>query len=117
MTTAALHIDQHGLPTKRVTYRQIQRAVCQYFKISEDELLGPRCFRVVARPRQIAMFLTRKHTQLSFPAIADRFGQRHHTTVMHACEVMAERVASDDPSWHLDVVSIESDMGIFNGQG
>jgi chromosomal replication initiator protein len=115
MTTAALHIDQYGLPTKRVNYRQIQKAVCQYFKISHEELLGPRCFRVIARPRQIAMFLTRKHTQLSFPAIGERFGERHHTTVMHACEVMAERVASDDPSWHLDVVSIESDMGIYNG--
>jgi chromosomal replication initiator protein len=113
MTTAALHIDQYGLPTKRVTYRQIQKAVCQYFKISHEELLGPRCFRVIARPRQIAMFLTRKHTQLSFPAIGDRFGERHHTTVMHACEVIAERIASDQET-HLDVVSIENDMGIYN---
>lgn len=117
MTTAALHIDQYGLPTKRVTCTQIQKAVCQYFKITHEELLGPRCFRVVARPRMIAMFLTRKHTQLSFPAIGERFGERHHTTVMHAWNTVADKVASDDKSWHLDIVSIESDMGIFNGQG
>jgi chromosomal replication initiator protein len=117
MTTAALHIDQYGLTTKRVTCRQIQKAVCQYFKISEDGLIGPSRVRMFARPRQIAMFLIRRHTQLSFPAIAERFGQRDHTTVMHACEVMADRVAGDDPSWHLDVVNIESDLGIYNGQG
>jgi chromosomal replication initiator protein len=115
MTTAALHIDQHGLPTKRVNYRQIQKAVCDHFKIRKEDLVGHVRLRMFVRPRQIAMFLIRRHTQLSFPAIAERFGQRDHTTVMHACKVMADRVASE-PSAHQDVVSIESDMGIFNGQ-
>lgn len=115
MTTAALHIDQYGLPTKRVTYREIQKAVCQYFKISHEQLIGPSRVRMYARPRQIAIFLIRKHTQLSYPAIAHRFGQRDHTSAMHAFNAISERLAGDDPSWHLDVVSIESDMGIFNG--
>lgn len=117
MTTAALHIDQYGLPTKRVTYTQIQKAVCQYFKISHDQLIGPSRVRMFARPRQIAIFLIRKHTQLSYQAIAGRFGQRDHTTVIHAFNAISERLAGDDLSWQLDVTSIESDMGIFNGQG
>jgi chromosomal replication initiator protein len=73
----------------------IQDAVCEAFAISRDELLSPNRSARLVWPRQVAMYLARETTNLTFPDIGRRFGGRNHTTVMHAVRRTAERLATD----------------------
>jgi chromosomal replication initiator protein len=73
----------------------IQDAVCQSFSISRDELLSASRAARLVWPRQVAMYLARENTDLTFPDIARRFGGRNHTTVMHAVKRTAARLATD----------------------
>ena len=73
----------------------IQRATCELFGISSDELLSSSRTARVAWPRQLAMYLTRELTGESLPAIGRHFGGRDHTTVMHACRRTSSRLADD----------------------
>jgi chromosomal replication initiator protein len=77
------------------TVREIQESTCEAFGISLDTLLSPSRAGTVAWPRQIAMYLSRELTDQTLPAIGRAFGNRNHTTVMHACKRTAERIASD----------------------
>jgi chromosomal replication initiator protein len=77
------------------TVREIQESTCQAFGISLDALVSPSRAGVVAWPRQIAMYLARELTDQTLPAIGRAFGNRNHTTVLHACRRTAERIASD----------------------
>ena len=69
---------------RRVTIPEIQRQVAEYFNIRLSELLSARRARAVARPRQIAMYLSKSLTTKSLPEIGRKFGGRDHTTVIHA---------------------------------
>ena len=80
----ALH-DLLVVQNKMVTMTNIQKTVMEYFKIRTADLLGKSRRRSVARPRQIAMALTKELTNHSLPEIGDAFGSRDHTTVLHAC--------------------------------
>lgn len=62
----------------------IQRAVAETFGIPTAEMKGPCRAREIARPRQIAMYLSRRLTDRSLPEIGRMFGKRDHTTVRHA---------------------------------
>lgn len=62
----------------------IQREVCDHFRIPSMEMQSPRRSREVARPRQVAMYLAKQLTVRSLPEIGRRFGNRDHTTVIHA---------------------------------
>jgi chromosomal replication initiator protein len=73
----------------------IQDAVCDAFAITRDELLSPSRAARLVWPRQVAMYLARENTDLTFPDIARRFGRRNHTTVMHAVKRTADRLTSD----------------------
>jgi len=73
-----------------VTIDNIQKTVAEYFKIRIAELLSKRRSRSIARPRQIAMALSKELTRHSLPEIGDAFGGRDHTTVLHACRRIAE---------------------------
>jgi chromosomal replication initiator protein len=77
------------------TVREIQESTCEAFGISLDALLSPSRAGGVAWPRQIAMYLARELTDQTLPAIGRAFGNRNHTTVLHACKRTAERIASD----------------------
>jgi chromosomal replication initiator protein len=77
------------------TVREIQESICEAFGISIDTLLSPSRAGTVAWPRQVAMYLARELTDQSLPAIGRAFGNRNHTTVMHACKRTAERIATD----------------------
>jgi chromosomal replication initiator protein len=68
---------------------QIQHAVAGHFGIRVEEMWSERRARSVARPRQIAMYLARELTGYSLPRIGRHFGYRDHTTVIHACRVVA----------------------------
>ena len=82
--------DLLALQDKLVTIDNIQRTVAQYYKIRVAELISKRRTRSIARPRQIAMALSKELTNHSLPEIGDAFGGRDHTTVLHACRKVAE---------------------------
>lgn len=77
--------DLLAMQEKLVTMENIQKTVAEYCKIRVADLLSKRRNRSVARPRQIAMSLSKELTNHSLPEIGDRFGGRDHTTVLHAC--------------------------------
>jgi len=80
---------------RKVTIDEIQRKVADYYAIKMSDLLSARRAREVARPRQVAMFLAKRLTPRSLPDIGRRFGNRDHTTVMHAVKRIEELRAED----------------------
>jgi chromosomal replication initiator protein len=82
---------------KPVTIEAIQAAVCETFHLRLTDLVSPRRSKDVALPRQVAMYLSRKLTSASYPAIGDRFGHRDHTTVMHAERTVIRKMTDDQP--------------------
>jgi len=81
--------DLLALQDRLVSIENIQKTVADYFKIRVAELLSKRRSRSIARPRQIAMALTKELTNHSLPEIGDAFGGRDHTTVLHGCRRIA----------------------------
>jgi chromosomal replication initiator protein len=80
---------------RRVTIDEIQRRVAEHFNIKMAEMTSSRRARMVARPRQVAMYLAKQLTQRSLPEIGRKFGGRDHTTVMHAVKKVEELTRSD----------------------
>jgi len=75
---------------------QVLQAVAEVFGLSPDELLGRSRSRDVALPRQVAMYLMREEVNASLPQIGEALGGRDHTTVMYACEKVADLIERDD---------------------
>ena len=82
--------DLLALQDKLITIENIQKTVAEYYKVKVADLLSKRRSRSVARPRQMAMALSKELTNHSLPEIGDVFGGRDHTTVLHACRKIAE---------------------------
>lgn len=82
--------DLLALQDKMVTIDNIQKTVAEYYKMRVADLLSKRRSRSIARPRQIAMALSKELTNHSLPEIGDAFGGRDHTTVIHACRKIAD---------------------------
>jgi len=82
--------------TKSITIDLIQDVVANYYNLSIQELKSQRRTRNVTYPRQIAMYLSRKMTDMSLPKIGDEFGGRDHTTVIHAYEKISDALKTDD---------------------
>src|SRR6266851_2741466 len=80
---------------RKVTVDEIQQRVAAHYNIKLAEMSSPRRARSVARPRQVAMYLAKQLTTLSLPQIGKRFGNRDHTTVMHAVRKIEELKISD----------------------
>lgn len=78
--------DLLALQERLVTIDNIQKTVVEYYKIRMADMLSKRRSRSIARPRQVAMALSRELTNHSLPEIGDAFGGRDHTTVLHACD-------------------------------
>jgi chromosomal replication initiator protein len=85
---------------KHVTIDLIQDVVSSYFNLRVEDLKSQRRTRNVAYPRQIAMYLSRKLTDMSLPKIGEEFGGRDHTTVIHAYEKISENLKTDDSLQH-----------------
>jgi chromosomal replication initiator protein len=89
--------DLLALQDKLITIENIQKTVAEYYKVKVADLLSKRRSRSVARPRQMAMALAKELTNHSLPEIGDAFGGRDHTTVLHACRVIAElKISNQD---------------------
>ena len=87
--------DMIAAQDKLVTMENIQRTVAEYYKIRTSDLLSSKRSRTIARPRQIAMTLSKELTNHSLPEIGDAFGGRDHTTVLYATRKIAELKDSD----------------------
>ena len=87
---------------RQISMENIQKTVADYYKIKVAEMYSKKRSRNFARPRQIAMALSRELTNHSFPEIGEAFGSRHHTTVMHACEEI-EQLRQNDPNVARDI--------------
>ncbi|MDX5366741.1 MAG: chromosomal replication initiator protein DnaA, partial [Alphaproteobacteria bacterium] len=69
---------------------EIQRRVAEYYNVRLADMLSARRARAVARPRQVAMYLSKQLTTRSLPEIGRKFGGRDHTTVIHAVRKIDE---------------------------
>jgi len=80
---------------RRITIEEIQRRVSEHWNIRLTDMSSARRARAVARPRQVAMYLAKQLTSRSLPEIGRKFGNRDHTTVMHAVSRVAELMERD----------------------
>jgi chromosomal replication initiator protein len=87
--------DLLAVLNRQVSIENIQKTVADYFKIKVSEMYSKKRFRSVARPRQVAMALSKELTQQSLPEIGEAFGGRDHTTVLHACRKTQELRETD----------------------
>jgi len=81
---------------KSVNVESIQNIVAAHFNLDIKEMLSSRRSRSLARPRQIAMYLAKKHTTNSLPDIGRKFSNRDHTTVIHAVKKIEELIKKDN---------------------
>ena len=93
------HLVGSGEP-RRVRIEDIQRIVARHYNVSRQELVSNRRTRVIVKPRQIAMYLSKTLTPRSFPEIGRRFGGRDHTTVLHAVRKIEELISGDTKLSH-----------------
>ncbi|EFO32724.1 chromosomal replication initiator protein DnaA [Roseibium sp. TrichSKD4] len=80
---------------RKVKIEDIQRVVSKHYNVTKADLLSARRTRTIVRPRQIAMYLAKVMTPRSLPEIGRRFGNRDHTTVLHAVRKIEELAKGD----------------------
>jgi chromosomal replication initiator protein len=95
-----------GDPDRMVTIDMVQKSVCDYFKVRLNDLRSARRQKIIAVPRQIGMYLSRRLTDSSFPNIGQQFGGRDHSTVIHACKKI-ELLKTKDPSMETTLETLE----------
>ena len=85
-----------------ITIGEIQRVVAQHYSLTVSQLISRSNSPRIVVPRQIAMYLCKELTQASLPQIGRAFGNRHHTTVLHAVRKIS-RLIGNDPLLHSTV--------------
>jgi chromosomal replication initiator protein len=98
--------DILNVASRQVSVEGIQKTVAEYFKIKISDMHSKKRSRNVARPRQVAMALAKDLTQMSLPEIGEAFGNRDHTTVLHACRTIAS-LRKLDTALNRDYVVLE----------
>ena len=88
--TASLYYGQ-----KHNKELECAKKVAEYYKIRVEDFTSKKRTKQIAYPRQIAMYLCREMTNLSLPKIGELFGGRDHSTVIHACEKIADELRTD----------------------
>lgn len=87
--------DIIGATNRQISMELVQKTVSDYYKIKVADMYSQKRTRAIARPRQVAMWLSRELTSHSLPEIGEAFGGRDHTTVLHACRTIVELRAKD----------------------
>jgi chromosomal replication initiator protein len=105
----AQNVLKNMISTIAINSDKVQKIVASFFNISIADLRSSRRKKIVALPRQIAMYLTRKHTKMSFPEIGVKFGGKDHTTIMHACKKIGAKMTGDQSLKNI-VDSIEKNL-------
>jgi chromosomal replication initiation ATPase DnaA len=110
-TPAEMPVDICILPIRDAipTVDGIKRVVCRYYGLSHTEMISDRRVHRVVRPRQIAMYLCKELTKISFVQIGARFGDKDHSTVVNAC-MRIERLAANDAKLSADIQSLRSQL-------
>jgi chromosomal replication initiator protein len=98
--------DILNIANRQVSVEGIQKTVAEYFKIKIADMHSKRRSRNIARPRQVAMALAKDLTQMSLPEIGEAFGNRDHTTVLHACRTISS-LRQKDTGLNRDYVVLE----------
>ncbi|MFT3687970.1 chromosomal replication initiator protein DnaA [Paenirhodobacter sp.] len=80
---------------RKVSIEEIQRKVAEHYNVRLSDMIGPKRMRTIARPRQVAMYLSKQLTTRSLPEIGRRFGGRDHTTIMHGIRKIDELMVED----------------------
>ena len=106
MAETALRDLLRARETKRPKIEDIQRVVSQHFGVTKQDLVSARRTRTIVRPRQIAMYLSKTLTPRSLPEIGRRFGNRDHTTVLHAVRKI-EKMANAEPQVAEDIETLK----------
>ena len=91
---------------KLITIDKIQNTVSSFYNIQLNEMLSQRRSRPLARPRQVAMYLSKKLTTRSLPEIGRRFANRDHTTVIHAVKTI-DRLSEKDEEMRKNIEQIK----------
>jgi chromosomal replication initiator protein len=87
--------DIIGATNRQISMELVQKTVSDYYKIKVADMYSQKRTRAIARPRQVAMWLSRELTSHSLPEIGEAFGGRDHTTVLHACRTILELRSKD----------------------
>jgi chromosomal replication initiator protein len=98
--------DILNVASRQVSVEGIQKTVAEYFKIKISDMHSKKRSRNLARPRQVAMALAKDLTQMSLPEIGEAFGNRDHTTVLHACRTIAN-LRKQDTGLNRDYLILE----------
>ena len=93
----------------RLNSRQIAQAVAEYYRLSLEAMCSKQRDKHIVMPRQIAMYLIRQETQASLLEIVQLFGERDHSTVLHACEKI-ERALTVNPTLRREVIAIREQL-------
>jgi chromosomal replication initiator protein len=96
---------------RELTIENIQKTICDYFNIKIGDLKAKRRTQNIALPRQVAMYLCRKYTATSFPAIGYKFGGRDHSTVIHASKTIEKKI-KEDPYMQATIEKLEKNLNI-----
>ncbi len=97
--------DLLAVQNRQVSVENIQKTVADYYKIKVSDMFSKKRVRSIARPRQVAMALAKELTHLSLPDIGEAFGNRDHTTVLHACRKIQE-LRNADAEINRDVATL-----------
>ena len=99
--------DLLNFSENKVTIDLIQTIVCQFFKISKNEMLSSRRSRYLVRPRQTAIYLSKQLTSKSLPEIGRCFSNRDHTTVIHSVKTI-EKLKKEDNEMSMNIDSLKN---------
>ncbi len=102
-------LERTGEETAPLGLAEIERIVCTHYQLSSRELTGKDRSLRVARPRQMAMYLAKKHGGSSYPVIGDYFGMKSHSSVISACRRI-EKLRRSDRQLSLDLDEIEKNI-------
>lgn len=106
--------DVFGAPKQNnVTIETIQKVVADYFSLSYTDLKGKKRTKAISFPRQLAMYIAREITEYSTTELGMEFGGRDHTTVMHGCQKIEERIKAE-PSLETTIQKLNKMIKDFN---
>ena len=106
--------DSFGSPRqKNVTVETIQKVVAEYFSLSYADIRGKKRTKAISFPRQLAMFIAREITEYSTTELGMEFGGRDHSTVMHGCQKIEERLKAE-PTLEMTINKIKELIKDYN---
>ncbi|MBI5755103.1 chromosomal replication initiator protein DnaA, partial [Candidatus Peregrinibacteria bacterium] len=104
-------IDQGGHRSLIKSSSEVMEVVSDYYKITKSELLGESRRKEIMLPRQVCMYLVRQELGMSYESIGAEFGNRSHTTVIHACDMIIKRLRTN-PKMVRDIHAMKKEMGL-----